>query len=62
MIFAPFTLSREIRTVFDKNEYEAATLATINEKLKLDIRSMEGLNGEVKQLAQNIDRIFENGS
>ena len=49
-----------VKTGLDvKNEYEAATLATINEKLKLDIRSMEGLNGEVKQLAQNIDRIFE---
>ena len=37
MIFAPFTLSREIRTVFDKNEYEAAWNIKTNDIFQLDM-------------------------
>ena len=37
MIFAPFTLSREIKTVFDKNEYEAAWNIKTNDIFQFDM-------------------------
>jgi len=37
VIFAPFTLSRDIRTVFDKNEYEAAWNIKTNDIFQLDM-------------------------